>query len=621
MANSPRVSPELRAEATRRLQRDFGSAPPDARTRERRQQDNLEHINAKNAALRAEPEPGFVESMFEGLGVLHPQDRATARAAVESQPTGPPARPVESNGLDPLLLGKPLGDWAATRFGGAIPINRMPPEAYQPPAPDESLAVPDGDVLAEARRDPRGAMGKAAGTMAATATGMVATPLLAAGLGAVAPFAAAGGAGTLLPAVGGSLLSGAAGRATDAAVTGREPVMDAVLDPEAAKADAFLAGLPYLAGTTAGAVPPLLRKDKWIGQYARAKEAGVYKQPEMKNLPRREEGIEAASKVGLDRTVARDQQLANERGGRYAGRVNPRLRDRVEGQDIVSDLNRSRLENIDPDTGYPLVDAIDDQFVKQIDRTPAKPTIEGTLARRRALKKEGSFGNRNPTPGQEAARDSYQAFRKAVRVAAPDVGAADDEFSRSAAQAARRRDILFNTEDEVIARGGDLPEPQPIEHADELLEGAPQSLADNPLRVGKEKAAVTTMGRVGDENVPGLRTARYLEELADQDPEFRAALKFIMDKKALEATRLSPKGVLATDLRGATALWGALPAAQQTARAVGARLIDPTTDMFSRAATAVGRAAPVANPNPIVRSHERDRERQRELSRKARGGK
>lgn len=271
----------------------------------------------------------------------------------------------------------------------------------------------------------------------------------------------------------------------------------------------------------------------------------------------------------------------------------------VDRQAILSELKSARAANINPDTGLPNNPALDAQYAKAIDSMGPEGTtntVGGSLGQRRGLQEGAGFGSNAPTDSQGATRKVYQTFRRGIRKAAPDVAAADDKYAAHASKADRRKDILFNTESDVVGRVGAHPEPLPVEHSDRLLESghpagpaADLKASDFDLRVGKEKAARRTIGRVGDTNVPGVEAKPYLDELAGHGPEFADALKFVKDKKAQEAVRFGLKANLPTHLAGATGPGGYLRLLGQNLRGIGAKGIDPASVAASKSLGAPGK--------------------------------
>lgn len=350
-----------------------------------------------------------------------------------------------------------------------------------------------------------------------------------------------------------------------------------------------------------------------ITKRAASKAAGVYDRPDIKNLPSGEEGVQKVGEQSLQKIINRDQELGQQASRAYHERVTPELGKPIDRRRMIGEIEARRaFETLDPDTGLPLNDRVTRTFDEAIDKTGPKPLVEGTLARRRALKEDASFDSPAPTDAQKAKRKVYQAFRGAVRRAAPEVGAADDAYAASAEQAARRRDILFNTEDNVLVQPGGLPEGVPTEHADDLLAGRPQTIADDLAaaesrpRVAKERSASTTLSRAGDTNVPGLRAKRYIEELAAQDPAFAAAIDEIAAKKALEGTQPSLRGLIADDLKGAVFGGGFGPVIRQNARSIGYGA--------HQTADAASKIVPEVALNPLTRAAIADRERQKRLA-------
>lgn len=334
----------------------------------------------------------------------------------------------------------------------------------------------------------------------------------------------------------------------------------------------------------------------------------------MKALPKGKEGIQRASERGLDAIVSRDQELAREASARYQSTVEPELNNPVDTEAMRMRLLEGRQGNIDPDSGLPIRSEVDAAYNRAFDRTPEQATVRGTLMRRRGLQQDAAFGTPSPTEGQRANQDVYHTFRGAVREASPAVAAADDAYTAHAKQAARRSDILFNTEENVVPSGGGggFADARPVDADPSVPMGAAADLEGAPaMRVGKARSATATLSRIGDDNTPGLRAARYLEELAGQDPAFAQALDFIANKKALEGTRFGlPQ--LPTSLTEATSLAGKLPLMQQNLRALGATA--------AAAPNVIGPGS--LQLNPIMQAMQLDRERQRRMSQTLlRGGK
>ena len=139
--------------------------------------------------------------------------------------------------------------------------------------------------------------------------------------------------------------------------------------------------------------------------------------------------------------------------------------------------------------------------------------------------------------------------------------------------------------------------------------------AEPGIRVGKEKIGIRNLERYGDvKSKPGREAQFYLQKVADQDPEFQAALDFIADKSAYEGTRFSTHSHLPTHLTGATAFGGKLSTLMQLSDAVKARGLHPGAEAIGK----LRRAAPVSgNPiNLLFEAQEASRERERESARR-----
>ena len=393
-----------------------------------------------------------------------------------------------------------------------------------------------------------------------------------------------------------------------------------------------------LGGQVAGGMSSLVRAaSPWIKRFREAEAAGVYADPDsvMMSLKPGAEGIRESADTGLTNILKRRQGLRDEASDAYQTAVGPpnppgpppmpqspietitpsMLRERlalgpnnqpplpprppptgqarpVDWEALVGELEAQQAANIG-EAGGPRNKSLHAKYQELINETPGGPkwdrgyltempgpTAGGTLLRRRDLAEAGNFRSPDPSTAEREAQKIYQTFRRAVRKASPDVIApADDAFAASATKHERGGDILFNTEDEVVKGGRDLADTPDFELADDLAPERHGIEADAPrLRVGKEKAATDVLMRVGDRNVPGLRVKKYLDEFAQQDPEFAKWLEFIANKKAHAGTRVGWETPLPDSLGGVSKIAGFGHLGAQNLRALGARVVDPAAE-------------------------------------------
>lgn len=284
----------------------------------------------------------------------------------------------------------------------------------------------------------------------------------------------------------------------------------------------------------------------------------------------------------------------------------------VDRKKLIASLEEARAKNIDPDTGKPIIPAVEARYLQALEAMGPEGTtntVGGTLARRRGLRDEAGFGSPSPTPDQGAARKVYGAYRQGVREAAPDVAVADDAYASHARQASRRRDILTRSES-PISSGPRPGEQAPDAEFADGPQGAAADLASAPeMRVAKEQAGTRMLKREGDTNEPGLNAQKYLDELRAQDPEFAAALDFIGNKKALEGTRFGAPH-LPTNLGDAAGHLGPMPIRylHQNARALARPL-----DAALGAGANLRLAAPFSGAvgNPLFDANEEDKKRRK----------
>lgn len=321
-------------------------------------------------------------------------------------------------------------------------------------------------------------------------------------------------------AVAPGLASQAIGRVGAAATTGAALGMAETGDLDAAAAGAFF-------GTAAQAVPEaasagrraIQGASEWVKRYAHAQDAGLL--PAARALPRGREGITRASEQARDRILARDADLTEQARADYQARVEPELANPASPAPVRRRLLEQGVANR-TSSGEPLNASVPRAVERTMRQMGGEPTVDDLLRIRRTIDQEAGFGAPAPTPRQAAARDIRGAVREGIREASPAVAAADDEFAAFRRLQNRRRDILTGSEDGP--RVADAP-------VDDAANAA-------PLRPADAKRAAAQLERLGDDSVEAMRGAPYLDELAAQDPAFRAALDELMAKKALEATRL-----------------------------------------------------------------------------------
>jgi len=523
----------------------------------------------------------------------------------------------------------------------------------------------------EVTRKLRGPVATTAGVLAGAATGGALSGPVSALVGSapasLAPAlglagAAAEGAGTgyadglVSGLVEGRDLAGAHAQGVDTAKIG------GVLGP----------GAKLVGETVAAAARPvvragqnLMRKDPIINQYATAKEAGVYGTKDMQDLAAHEPGIDEAVRIGRQRILDRDEELATYGGALYRGGedVIPNPDDILPTAQLHRNLNRSvqRYPNGNPiNQGVQdVVDEVKDntrmvtrqrfrpvkeaelqtnvrpadtktvggyrvETQRRYEPDPDRPgdnlvaveplekvktaatTKRGIIAQRRALR-DKAYKSAERTPENAKYQDAYGSVNKALSEAVPELKPLDEEWSKFRQTQKRRWDILRRNEEG--GRYADLPEV-----TDEAAEGFGTPVAQR-LRVGDEIQIGRNLARVNDPTVPGREMAPYLKELAAQDPEFAAAIKFIADKKALEGTRFSWRELLPSSFTGATGGAGFAPFLRQNLRALGA-----SADTALGAAGKAAELAPQLSVNPLVRAMIIDQARQAQLANKLKGG-
>lgn len=343
------------------------------------------------------------------------------------------------------------------------------------------------------------------------------------------------------------------------------------------------------AGTIVGEIAKggsrLLRRDPWIGRYARAKERGVYEQPDVIATRDPQEAAEQAS-VGFGK---RNADLEAEAGAALDQARAPYLQDPIKRRELLKDISQRMQANTDNvgrtiDTNLEralqeLADEIGPASVRgpggQMQPVP-DPTYESIIARRTALRKNSGFGSASPTDAQELARTKYDVLREGIQRNAPaDATAAEAEFATSATARRGERDTVYGTEADVNRGTADDPD----------------------LRVSKEKAGARFFRRAGDPNVPGLENRSYHEDIAAADPVYADLIERVADIKARESMRPGFAARVPPTFSGGLAFGGVPQALEQLlVRPALGRLVEP-------ALASAGRVLPKALPRlvPLLR--------------------
>lgn len=342
------------------------------------------------------------------------------------------------------------------------------------------------------------------------------------------------------------------------------------------------AGGAALAEVASGA-SRLLRRDPWIGRYARAKERGVYQDPEVMATKDVQQASEQA-REGFDR---RNAHLETEAGTELDQARGPFLQDDFSRREILKDISARLKANTEVSSGLPK----DPKMEKALLELAAEmgphsvrgqggrmqpvpdPSYQDIIDRRTALRKSASFGSVPPSESQELARTKYDVLRESVeRNAPPEARAAEAEFHAQSNARRGERDIVYGTENEVN-RGTD---------------------ADPDVRVSKEKAGARFFRRAGDPNIPGTENRSYHEDLAKADPVYADLLERVTDIKARESMRPGFAPRVPPTFSGALS-FGGIPGAleQLIVRPALGRLVEPALARAGRALPKAARLVPL----------------------------
>lgn len=398
-----------------------------------------------------------------------------------------------------------------------------------------------------------------------------------AGMSRLAPGLAASVPGRIAAGAGAGAAAGAAGGAVEGGWEGAKT--------GAKWGAAAGAGGQALAEGGRAAAAGLMRLP-WIRRFVEASDDGRIAAVEADMAAGRvapgREGIQQVKERTRDEIQGRRRQLADEAGSRYQAAIEPELgrpmnMTPVRRQVLETGVNSRPLSAANVEASTPVVD----RGKRVLDDLQSDPTVEDALQVRRQLDESAGFGSPSPTPDQLAARNVRGGVRQGIREASPAVAQADDAFSAHKARQHRADDIVYRNEE-----GGRMADAAPTP-ADEALEGLPV------MRAGDESRAATNLGRIGDTSEEGLRFQSQLQELADMDPEFGAALQRMLAKKAFEATRFSLDPAIQDNLAKSTALGGWWRLLGQQGNALGARAGLPAAAAAEGAGRAVRQSAPL----------------------------
>lgn len=325
--------------------------------------------------------------------------------------------------------------------------------------------------------------------------------------------------------------------------------------------------------------------DPWVARYQKAKDKGIYKRPDMKALEGGEEGVQKAAEEGRDRILARDVELNREAGQAFGEATDPLMGKVADPAPMRKALMELSLANR-TSSGEPLKKGAVQKRIKEImDTLGPEPTVEDLVKVRRSLDEGRAAQSLNPTDEQVLNREIYAAIKDSI----PEMKEADKAYAIAMDRSRRTKDIISNKEANVVDAEG---------------EG----------RVTTEKAMARNVGRVGDTTRPGLEMRAHLEELANQDPEFAAALDFVANKKAKEAVGFGFSTPVQSKFTEVAKLFGLGPLIQQNARAALSTASTAAKGAGGAAVTA-GRASRPAAPfvlDPMDEAQEKRRKKAKE---------
>jgi len=261
---------------------------------------------------KANPENSFGDYVRAGTGALWDKAKGMGRGALALVDAA--ANPVPTlvddskrrelvRGVDDMVslgYGQQLGDWLADKLGAE--------KTMAATAEDDAARAPDyragGGIV--------GSFLPGAASVAFRGGGRLARAALPSPTGVAAATRAGLTYELAAPAISGAHAS-AEGRRLDAA---RETATD--------PAGLLLGTVPGAVAATSGAVSRTMRRNPTIARYAAAREAGVYREPAMRQLPKgADAGNQAASEEALARVLRRERALGDEAGARYQSDLNP----------------------------------------------------------------------------------------------------------------------------------------------------------------------------------------------------------------------------------------------------------------------------------------------------------
>lgn len=264
------------------------------------------------------------------------------------------------------------------------------------------------------------------------------------------------------------------------------------------------------------------------------------------------------------------------------------------------------------------------------------PTIGGLRRLRSEARQRAGFESREPpTPAQQAARDEYFIYDRAIKNAAPEEYLAlEGQMAETAKGYRREGDLLAKTEGNLVSGGGGDVAPRAHVGPDDLGAMVDEDIADRVseiaqrprgagrqrARTAKQQGVATFMQRAGDENVPGKNARGSIEDLAARDPEYARLFQMVEDAKSIEAVRPGLRALLPMDLSGAVAAGGTREIVRQNLRALGARL-PPVLESVEKTAPRAGMLVPALRDplDALLVRLAAEREQQNERTRQRKG--
>jgi hypothetical protein len=320
-------------------------------------------------------------------------------------------------------------------------------------------------------------------------------------------------------------------------------------------------GLSLVAPAVGAGVSKATRgTSKFIKNYGKARESGVYDRPDMQGLTTDQVGTQTVADRAQQKMFARNADKLNQAGKAQEASVaaleegnnayTPSQK-AIAALDEISDKNKTIRSNQVRDDAVERAIA-EAKILMDIDPATGQSNVRDLLEARRQIAARADHGN--PSASREA--KAFRKIERAIDDAIPDdVKKGDAVYSNQAAESERFTDILVGDEAPNVSRGV-------------REDGAPD------IRAVQERQAARKISRYAEDTIPQASDRRQMDEIRRFDPLYDEQLMLTEAQAAKMATKPGNNKIHESISPQLKSLPG-VPWLAQNYRALGGRVIDP----------------------------------------------